>query len=166
MMRWGLVPFWADDPKIGFKTITARVESVTTAPAFREAFKRRRCLVVADGFYEWKKLDAKTKQPYRITLKNGEAFRFAGLWEYWKKGEQPIVSCTIVTGPPNELAATIHDRMPVILPPEHYESWLSGSAGKKILQPFPAELMRAYAVSTRVNKHENDDAALIEEQGD
>jgi putative SOS response-associated peptidase YedK len=110
MMRWGLVPFWATDAKVAFKSINARVETVTTAPAFREAFERRRCLVVADGFYEWKKLDekSKTKQPYRIMLKSGEPFAFAGLWEYWKKGDGPsITSCTIITGPPNELATTI-----------------------------------------------------------
>lgn len=163
MMRWGLVPFWAADPKVGFKSINARVETVATAPAFREAFNRRRCLVLADGFYEWKKRDAKTKQPYRLMLKSGGPFGFAGLWEYWKKGEQAIVSCTIVTCPPNELAAAIHDRMPVILKPTDYEDWLSGKAGAEVLKPYPANDMKAYPVSTRVNKPENDDAAIIEE---
>lgn len=166
MMRWGLIPFWATDAKVAFKSINARVETVTTAPAFREAFKRRRCLVLADGFYEWKKLDSKgkEKQPYRFVLKSGEPFAFAGLWEYWKKGDGPaITSCTIITGPPNELAATIHDRMPVILPPESYEAWLSGTAGTEVLKPFPASLMKAYPVSTRVGSPKNDDAAIIEE---
>lgn len=161
-VRWGLIPFWAKDVKIGYKCINARVETVATSPAFREAYKRRRCLVVADGFFEWKKLDAKTKQPYRMTLNNGEPFGFAGLWETWDKGETPIASCTIITGQPNELVGTIHDRMPVILPPEQHEAWLGGKAGTEILRPYPAKLMRAYPVSARVGSPKNNDAAIIE----
>ena len=161
-VRWGLIPFWAKDTKIGYKCINARVETVATSPAFREAFKRRRCLVLADGFFEWKKLDAKTKQPYRMTMKSGEPFGFAGLWETWDKGEAPITTCTIITGEPNELVATIHDRMPVILPPEQYEPWLSGKAGTEILKPFPVDQMRAYPVSARVGSPKNNDAAIIE----
>lgn len=164
-VRWGLIPFWAKDIKIGFSTINARVETVETSNTFREAFKRRRCLVVADGFYEWKKLDAKgkEKQPYRITLKSGEPFGFAGLWENWGKGADRITSCTIITGPPNELVATIHDRMAVILPPEHWDAWLGGAAGTEVLKPYSAELMRAYKVNRRVGNVRNNDAALLEE---
>lgn len=164
-VRWGLIPFWAKDIKIGFSTINARAETVETANAFREAFKRRRCLVVADGFYEWKKLDAKgkEKQPYRIALKSGEPFGFAGLWETWKKGADAITSCTIITGPPNALVATIHDRMAVILPPDRYDAWLDGSAGTEILTPYPANLMRAYPVDRRVGNVRNIDADLVRE---
>jgi putative SOS response-associated peptidase YedK len=161
--RWGLIPFWAKDEKIGYKCINARVETIAGSPAFRDAFKRRRCLVVANGFYEWKKLDAKTKQPYRMTLKSGAPFGFAGLWETWDKGGTPIATCTIITGPPNALVSEIHDRMPVILPPERYEAWLAGKASAEILKPFPAELMRAYKVSPRVGSPKNNDAALLEE---
>jgi len=162
-MRWGLIPFWAKDEKIGYSTINARVEAVESKPAFRAAFKARRCLVVADGFYEWKKLDAKTKQPYRITLKDGKPFGFAGLWETWKnKDGEKIESCTIITGEPNELVAKIHDRMAVILPPEKFDAWLSGAAGKEILTPFPASKMRAYEVDLRVGNVRNNDAALLE----
>src|SRR5262249_22964813 len=162
MMRWGLVPFWAKDAKIGYRCINARLEDMTTSPAFSEAFKWRRCLVLADSFFEWKKLDAKTKQPYRVMLKSGAPFAFAGLWEFWKKGKEQIISCTIITGPPNELAAPIHDRMPVILPPEYFDGWLSGKARTDILKPYPAQLMRAYPVGTRVNSPKNVGAAIIE----
>jgi putative SOS response-associated peptidase YedK len=163
-VRWGLIPFWAKDTKIAFSTINARVETVQTSGTYRNAFKSRRCLVVADGFYEWKKLDAKEKekQPYRITLKSGQPFGFAGLWETWGKASDAITSCTIITGKPNELVATIHDRMAIILPPEHYDAWLSGKAGTEILTPYPAKLMRAYPVDRRVGNVKNTDAALLE----
>ena len=164
-MRWGLIPFWAKDEKIGYSTINARVEAVDTKPAFRAAFKARRCLIVADGFYEWKKLDekGKDKQPYLIGLKAGGPFGFAGWWETWKNKEgEKIESCTIITGEPNELVATIHDRMAVILPPEKFSAWLDGSAGKEILQLYPAQKMRAFMVDKRVGNVRNNDAALIE----
>jgi putative SOS response-associated peptidase YedK len=163
-VRWGLIPFWAKDTKIAFSTINARVETVQTSGTYRNAFKSRRCLVVADGFYEWKKLDAKgkEKQPYRITLKSGAPFGFAGLWETWGKGIDALVSCTIITGPPNELVATIHDRMAVILPQEHWDAWLDGIAGTEMLTPYPAKLMRAYKVERRVGNVRNNDAKLLE----
>jgi putative SOS response-associated peptidase YedK len=163
-VRWGLIPFWAKDTKIAFSTINARVETVQTSGTYRNAFKSRRCLVVADGFYEWKKLDpkGKEKQPYRITLKSGQPFGFAGLWETWGKGTDAIVSCTIITGPPNELVAKIHDRMAVILPPEHWDAWLGGTAGTEVLKPYPAKLMRAYPVDKRVGNVKNNDAKLLE----
>ncbi len=163
MMKWGLVPFWAKDTKIAYKTINARVETVAAAPAFRAAFKARRCLILADGFYEWKPTGPKTKQPYRFVIDSGSPFAFAGLWETWDKGEAPLTTCTIITGEPNSVAAPIHDRMPVILDPTTYDAWLSGTAGREVLTPFPADRMRAYLVSTRVGNVRNDDAAIIEE---
>jgi|SRR5882724_149418 len=165
MLRWGLIPSWATDPKIGYKMINARAETVATAPSFRAAFKRRRCLIPTSGFYEWKKLEDDSKQPYLIQMRDGEPFSFAGLWERWDKGEEPIETCTIITGEPNSLVADLHNRMPVILDPADYDAWLTGSdppALQKMLQPFPAQLMTAFPVSKRVNSVKNDDAELIE----
>jgi len=163
LLRWGLIPYWAKDAKIGVRTINARAETLATAPAFREAFRRRRCLVPATGFYEWKKLGA-GKQPYFISLRDGSPVTFAGLWERWGKGETRIESFTIVTGEPNSLVATLHDRMPVILDPSDYNSWLKPgeTMPPALLQPFPTQLMTVYPVSPRVNAVKNDDAALIE----
>jgi putative SOS response-associated peptidase YedK len=128
VLRWGLIPFWANDPKVGFKSINARAETVATAPAFRDAFKRHRCLVPANGFYEWKKLAGGGKQPYLIQMRDGTPFSFAGLWDRWNKGEAPIESFTIITGEPNSLVADLHDRMPVILDPADYDAWPTGSS--------------------------------------
>jgi putative SOS response-associated peptidase YedK len=163
-LRWGLVPYWAKDEKIGFKTINARAETVDTAHSFRSAFKKRRCLVPADGFYEWKKVIG-GKIPYSIEMKDGSPFVFAGLWEGWQNPETQewLRTCTIITGQPNELVAEIHTRMPVVLPPETHDRWLFGEAGKEILLPFPAEAMKIRAVSRRVNKTENNDPRLLEE---
>jgi putative SOS response-associated peptidase YedK len=163
-LRWGLVPFWAKDQKIGFKTINARAETVDTAHSFRSAFKKRRCLIPADGFYEWKKVTG-GKIPYSIEMKDGSPFVFAGLWEGWQNPETQewLRTCTIITGRPNELVAQIHTRMPVILPQETHDRWLTGEAGKEILQPFPAEAMKIRAVSRKVNKPENDDPGILEE---
>ena len=163
-LRWGLVPYWAKDEKIGFKTINARAETIDTAHSFRSAFKKRRCLVPADGFYDWKK-DIGGKIPYSIEMKDGSPFVFAGLWEGWQNPETQewLRTCTIITGRPNELVAQIHTRMPVILPQETYDRWLTGEAGKEILLPFPAEAMEIRAVSRRVNKPENDDPGILEE---
>jgi putative SOS response-associated peptidase YedK len=163
-LRWGLVRYWAKDEKIGFKTINARAETIDTAHSFRSAFKKRRCLVPADGFYEWKKVIG-GKIPYSIEMKDGSPFVFAGLWEGWQNPETQkwLRTCTIITGQPNELVAEIHTRMPVILPPETQERWLTGEAGKEILLPFPAEAMKIRAVSSRVNKPENNDPGLLEE---
>ena len=165
MLRWGLIPYWATDPKIAYKTINARAETVATAPAFREAFKRRRCLVPASGFHEWKKLAGGGKQPYLIGMRDGSPFSFAGLWERWKKGETAIETFTIITGEPNSLVVDLHDRMPVILDPADYDAWLTGgdqAALQKMLQPFPAQLMTAYPVSTKVNSVKNDTPDVIE----
>ena len=167
MMRWGLVPFWAKSLSVGYKMINARVETVDTSGAFKHAFRRRRCLVLADGFYEWKKDDG-TKTPMRIVLKNREPFAFAGLWETWKSpDEEEVESCTIVTCPPNELMEPIHDRMPVILPEEAEDIWLDGSVDdtdqlKSLLVPYSAEGMEAYQVSTLVNSPKNNDPQCIQ----
>jgi len=164
MLRWGLIPFWSKDPKIAYRMINARAETVATAPAFRAAFKKRRCLVPASGFYEWKKLDD-GKQPYFVGMRDGSSFAFAGLWERWDKGEAPVETFTIITGEPNSLVAQLYDRMPVILDPNDYDAWLNAAdtaIPQALLQPFPAQLMTAYPVSKRVNNAKNDDAAVME----
>jgi putative SOS response-associated peptidase YedK len=162
-MRWGLLPSWAKDMSIGYKTINARSETVATTPSFREAFKSQRCLVPADGFYEWEK-NGKTKQPYCFEVKDGELFAFAGLWDRWISPQGELVeSCTILTTTPNSLLADIHDRMPVILSPDDYDLWLDPafshtSSVSGILKPFDPAVMRRYPVSARVNQVQNDDA--------
>lgn len=165
LLRWGLIPSWAKDPKIGNSLINARGETVHEKPAFRSAFKARRCLVPADGFYEWRKLSGGSKQPYRITMADSSPFAFAGLWERWDKGDEPLETFTIITTTANVLVAPIHDRMPVILDPADYDAWLESqdtTIPMALLQPYPAKRMSAYPVSTRVNSPRNDDAAVIE----
>jgi putative SOS response-associated peptidase YedK len=166
-MRWGLVPFWAKDAKFGYSTINARAEEAPTKPAYREAFKKRRCLVPADAFYEWKRFDAKTKQPYAIALKSGEPYAFAGLWESWRPKEgDPLETFTILTTDPNELMQSIHNRMPVILEPRDYDRWLDGANPQAppvdLLRPFPAEKMLAWPVTDRVGNVRNNDPELLE----
>jgi putative SOS response-associated peptidase YedK len=167
VMRWGLVPFWSKDGKAAFNTINARAETVTTSPAFREAFKRRRCLVPADWFYEWQKVDAKTKQPYAIALQDGSLFAFAGLWEAWKDKEngKAIETYTVVTTDPNELMEPIHNRMPVILHRKDYERWLTVADPAQLpvdlLRPYPAEEMNAWRVSSDVGNVRNNSPGLI-----
>ena len=164
-MRWGLIPVWAKDAKIGYKMINARAETVQTSGAFRNAFKSRRCVVPAGAFYEWKKLDAKTKQPYAIAMKDRKVFGFAGLWERWKGPDGPLESYTIITTTPNKLCEPIHDRMPVIIAPADYATWLDAETppdeAAKLLRPYPATKMIAWPVSTHVNKPANDDAACL-----
>ena len=156
LLRWGLIPSWSKDSRMGAKLINARAETLTEKPSFRSAFKRRRCLVLADGFYEWKRLGTK-KQPYYFHLQNKQPFAFAGLWEQWQSPEnEKIISCTIVTTDANELLQPIHNRMPVILHQKDYEKWLDPQLQntellQELLQPYPAEEMTAHAVSTRVN---------------
>ena len=159
-MKWGLIPFWAKDPSIGNRMINARAETVAEKPSFRNAFQRRRCLVVADGFYEWCK-EGKYKVPMRIILKTGEPFGFAGLWETWKSPEDELLhSCTIITTAPNAVLEPIHNRMPVILSREAEAVWLDAgtypSLLRELLVPYPAEAMDAYEVSTLVNAPNND----------
>jgi putative SOS response-associated peptidase YedK len=160
LMRWGLIPSWATDPAIGNRLANARSESVLEKPAFRAAMRRRRCLIPADGFYEWKK-NGRNKQPYLIGLRDGRLFAFAGLWEAWEGADHSYVeSCTILTTTPNELMAPIHDRMPVILPAEAYGPWLDPAVPPAEvlawLRPLPADQMTAYPVSTLVNNPRND----------
>lgn len=166
-VRWGLVPSWAQDPSIGNRMINARSETAAEKPAFRSAFKRQRCLVVADGFYEWRKAADGTKQPFLIHLRDSRPFGIAGLWEHWEKGGEPFDSCALLTTGPNELMATIHDRMPVILPPEHFEIWLDPATSDRntleaLLVPFDAAKMEAYPVSRIVNNPANDSPRCME----
>jgi putative SOS response-associated peptidase YedK len=162
---WGLIPFWEKDAKIGASLINARAETVATKPAFRDAFKKRRCLIPADGFYEWQKVGG-GKQPYNIGLKTGEPFAFAGSWERWKNSEgEEVQTCSIITTTPNELTERIHDRMPVILPMDRRKAWLDSGTSKEYLQsflvPYPAEEMAAYPISPRVGSPKFDDADII-----
>lgn len=159
--RWGLIPFWAKDKKIGYRMLNARSETVSKKPAFRAAFKRRRLLILADGFYEWHR-EGKKKLPHLIQLADGKPFAMAGLWERWvdPETEEEVRSCTIVTTGPNELMEPIHNRMPVILPPEHWDTWLDPEVQdpallQEMLVPYPADGMRERRVSTTVNNVRN-----------
>ena len=162
-MRWGLIPSWAKDPSIGNKAINARAETVATTPSFREPFKSQRCLIPADGFYEWQR-NGNTKQPYCFEVNGGEAFAFAGLWDWWRNPQGELIeSCTIVTTTPNSLVSDMHDRMPVILNPNDYDLWLDPAfrdarSLSAMLRPFDAALMYRYPVGSRVNTVQNDDA--------
>jgi putative SOS response-associated peptidase YedK len=160
MLKWGLVPYWANDPKIGFKMINTRAETVDEKASFKHAFKKRRCFVLADGFYEWRK-EGNKKIPYRFTLKSERPFAFAGLWEKWDKHGDSMYTCTIITTKANELVKGVHERMPVILPKEWEEFWLDPAIDdteylKSLLRPYPAEEMKMYEVSTAVNSAKND----------
>lgn len=166
--KWGLVPSWAKDASIGNKMFNARAETLAEKPAFRAAFKRRRCLILADGFYEWKPVAGqKTKTPMLIRMKSGGPFAFAGVWEAWHPDrEDAILSCTIITTTPNALMEKIHNRMPVILKPDAYPLWLDPeeqTPGKldKLLKPYPAAQMTAFAVSRLVNDPKNDSPECI-----
>jgi putative SOS response-associated peptidase YedK len=162
LVRWGLIPSWSKDSSSAAKMINARSETAATLPAFRDAMKSRRCLIPADGFYEWQK-QGKTKQPYSFEVNDGELFAFAGLWDRWKDPNgQWIKSCSILTTTPNALTAPVHDRMPVILDPDIYDLWLDPGmkdvhAVSDMLKPYDARLMRSYPVSIRINSVVNDD---------
>ncbi len=174
-LRWGLIPSWAKEPGIGNRMINARAETLAEKPAFRAAFRRRRCLIPADGFYEWR-TERGRKQPYRIALTRAAPFAFAGLWERWEgakggaaaggAGDAGIETCTIVTTEANARLRTIHHRMPVILAPEAYDLWLDpatpGAEAQALLRPAPSEWFTAYRVSPKINSPANDDPALIE----
>jgi len=178
-LRWGLVPYGAKDMSMSARLINARSETLASTPVFRDAFQRRRCLIPASGFYEWRK-DGKLRVPYAIVPTDAPLFAFAGLWENWRdpstraQGEAAqgadapwVRSCTIVTGEPNETLAPIHQRMPVILPEEAWAPWLGETPASvaelgQLLKPYPAERMRVYPVSARVNSVKNDDASLPE----
>ncbi len=165
VLRWGLVPRWAKDPTIGSRMINARCETLTEKPSFRAAFRHHRCLIPADGFYEWRVDAAGHKQPIHIGMKSGQPFAFAGLAERWLSPEGEVLdTCTIVTTQANALLAVMHDRMPAIVAPEQYDRWLDTASGEvaDLFVPFPAEAMTYYPVSTRVNSVRHDDATLIE----
>jgi putative SOS response-associated peptidase YedK len=161
-MRWGLIPSWAKDSSVAAGMINARAETAGTKPAFRDALKSRRCIIPADGFYEWMRT-GKTKQPYCFEVNEGELFVFAGIWDRWKDPSGNWVkTCSILTTTPNAVTSVVHDRMPVILDPDGYELWLDPgmtnvAAASELLKPFDARLMRCYPVSTRINHVVNDD---------
>lgn len=167
-LKWGLIPSWAKDEKIGFKLINARAETLAEKPSFREAYKKRRCLVIADSFYEWKKHDQKNKTPMRIKLKSDGLFAMAGLWERWKSPEgKTIYSCTVITTTPNDIVKDIHDRMPVILKREDEQTWLDPDVYNpqelnRLLTPLPEEFIEAYEVSNLVNSPKNNSPQLIQ----
>ena len=165
MLRWGLVPSWADDPDIGARMINARSETAPEKPSFRRAFRGRRCLIAADGFYEWKREDG-GKQPYYFRMQDGRPFAFAGLWESWDKGGGELRTCTILTTRPNPVAQEIHDRMPVILPHDAYNAWLDPDADKEelgeLMIPYPGDDLETYPVSRFVNSPSNNDERCIE----
>jgi putative SOS response-associated peptidase YedK len=176
--HWGLVPFWAKDLSVGNRMINARADSLADKNAYKRPFAKRRCIIPADGFFEWQKVAGqKAKQPFYITRTDGEPFAFAGLWELWrppdnKEDDEAIVrSCTIITGDPNEKVAEIHDRMPVMLPPPVWETWLDPDNNDvqelgKLLVPAPATLITTHPVSTKVNNVREKGPELIEPAGD
>lgn len=169
VMRWGLVPFWAKDAKIGFSTINAKAETVPSSPTFREAWKRRRCLVPAEWFYEWKKLDEKNKQPYAIAMKDDSLFALGGLWEKWKDKAtgQELHTYTVITTDPNELLEPIHTRMPVIVARRDYQRWMADADPAHLpvdlLKPYPAEEMKVWKVGSAVGNVRNNNPSLVEE---
>jgi len=166
-LRWGLIPGWAGDPAIGSRMINARAETAAEKPAYRAAMRRRRCLVVADGFYEWQRTGGR-KQPYFIHMRDDRPFAFAGLWEAWEGPDHSAIeSCTLLTTEPNELIEPIHNRMPVILAPDDYDRWLDPAVEQPemvgpLLRPFGSDPMEAYPVSTHVNSPTRDDPKCIE----
>lgn len=167
-LRWGLIPFWVKDEKAGYKMINARAETIAEKASFRNAYKKKRCLIIADSFYEWKKTPER-KIPMRIKLKNHAPFGMAGLWESWKSPEGiSIYSCSVITTVPNELMTSIHDRMPVILKPEDEKDWLNPSTNdpaylQQYLKSFDSEQMEAFEVSTDVNSTKNNSPNLIQQ---
>lgn len=166
-LRWGLIPPWSKDPTIGNTMINARAETLTQKPSFKQAFKKRRCLIVADGFYEWQKRET-TKVPLYIRFQSGEPFGFAGLYEYWTSPEGiSIGTCAIITTDANDLMRPIHNRMPVILPKEHHAVWLDPTIEDEtllasLLQPFASDELEAYEVSRLVNSPKNNSPACVQ----
>ena len=162
LVRWGLIPSWAKDSSIAAKMINARSETAGTKPAFRDALKFRRCLIPADGFYEWART-GKGKQPYCFEVNEGELFAFAGIWDRWKDASgKPVETCSILTTTANAVTSAVHDRMPVILDPDSYDLWLDSgmrdvTAATELLKPYDARLMRCYPISTRINRVANDE---------
>jgi putative SOS response-associated peptidase YedK len=168
-MRWGLIPYWAKDKSFGAKAINAVSETAAEKPAFKESMKKRRCLVPADGFYEWKKIGPKKKQPFNIGMKDDGLFAFAGLWDRWKDSDGKVIeSCTILTTEANPLLKDIHDRMPVIIEKDDYDLWLDPGMPDPakltdLLKPFDSHKMRVYPVSATVSSVKNDGPECAEE---
>jgi putative SOS response-associated peptidase YedK len=166
-VRWGLIPSWAKDPSIGSRMINARAETVAEKPSFRNAFRRRRCLVPADGFYEWRR-NGNRKQPYLVRFGDGRPFAIAGLWEVWHRPDgTPLESCTLITTEPNLVVALLHDRMPVILPQRSYRDWLEPANEdperlRRLLLPHDPDEMEAFPVSLRVNNPSHDDPMCLQ----
>jgi putative SOS response-associated peptidase YedK len=166
LLRWGLVPSWAKEAKVGYRMINARAETVADKPAYRAAFRRRRCLIPADGFYEWQQTDA-GKQPWYFRMQQGGVFAFAGLWEHWEGRDEVVESCSIIVTGANDTVRPVHDRMPVIIEPADYVQWLDPEIQdtgqlRHLLHPCPADEMTACPVSRRVNNPVNNDAHCIE----
>jgi len=162
LMRWGLIPSWAKDASVAARMINARSETAGTKPAFRDPLTNRRCLIPADGFYEWQRA-GKVKQPYCFEVNDGELFAFAGIWDRWTDpSRNSIETCSILTTSPNAVTSAVHDRMPVILDPDSYDIWLDPgmrdlTTASELLKPYDAQLMRCYPISTRINHVGNDD---------
>jgi putative SOS response-associated peptidase YedK len=170
-LKWGLIPHWSKDDSFASKLINARAETLSEKPSFRDAFKKKRCIIPATGFYEWDKKSSGVKQPFYFHLKDKEVFGFAGLWEEWldKESGEVIETCAIITTAANEVLKSVHDRMPVILKAKDYDRWLNEKMTetdklRKLLTPYPAQEMETYAVSREVNKPSNDSPELIERQ--
>lgn len=161
-LTWGLIPNWSKEPKA---IINARAETLETRASFKESFEKRRCLILADGFYEWRRV-GRSKQAFFFQMEDQHAFAFAGIWDKWRKGEIPIMTCAMITTDANELLSPVHDRMPVILHEEHYELWLDPQVPstelKKLLDPYPSEEMKSHPVGSQVNYPDIDKAELIE----
>ncbi len=167
MLRWGLVPHWAKDPAIGNRMINARAETVADKPSFRDSYRRRRCLVPADGFYEWRKSPDGAKQPYHIRLSGDAPFAIAGLWDSWRAPDGDFLeTCSLITTEANSIIEPIHHRMPVILPRDAYHRWLDGQSTPDalgaLLRPYPSDDLAAFAVSPWVNNARHDDEACLE----
>jgi putative SOS response-associated peptidase YedK len=162
-LRWGLVPFWARDLAIGQKLINARAETLAEKPAFRSALQKRRCIIFADGFYEWTGAKGR-KQPHRFTVDDGAPFAFAGLWERWGPKDAPVETCAIVTCAPNALCAPMHDRMPAILDDSALDAWLYGDVAEALdaIVPYDAARMRSALVTPQMNHHAFEDPRCIE----
>ena len=166
LARWGLVPSWSKESKSKYSTINARIESVSEKPTYRTPFKRRRCLIPADGFYEWKVVNG-NKVPHHIRMKDGKVFAFAGLWDHWEGEDGSIESCTIIVMPSNEVMRPIHERMPAIIAPAHYDWWLDSRVTDKqeimqYLTSAPSSQLTAYPVSTWVNSPKNNDERCVQ----
>ena len=163
LLRWGFIPHWAKEEKIGYKMINARAETITEKPSYRGPIRRQRCLILADAFYEWQKVGM-AKIPYRVLLKDEDIFAMAGIWDHWRSGEKHITSCAVITTTSNALMSPIHERMPVILPKEAEQRWLADTPLEEIqqmLKPYAAEDMQAYRISTLVNSPTHNGPEII-----